>query len=340
MDNESSEKNKEAEMTEDNASANKEKKQKPKSFLETVREIDAAERKAALEEEAIAAAETAKREQQQRKAYESKLRQERIELMKLKQGVIGENEIQHEEEVKKTYTVWEKISNFFYHNKIIIILGVMFAALAVFLIHDYVTAERPDISSLFIAEDYDMSYYSGELTDKWSVYCPDHNGDKRQLAKLYYIPTGYGDNSRASMYLAQSDRTKLIGEFQSGSSVMIIGDKKAYQSIGMLEGGFYDCRELFPGDPYAEELGYRLAGTDFKELIGYEDMDDSQLYVSFRTPLKTMSMSEEKMQVNFDHAVSFWRDFIKEHRVDGLTLPETVEPEPLPDDDYYDYDEE
>lgn len=312
---------------------NNDKKQKSKSFIETIREIDAEDRKAALAEEALAAEEQAKKEEKSRREYEEKLRRERLELMKLKQGVISEEEIQTEKEPEKHYSLWDKISNFFYHNKAYVIVGVLFAALAAFLIHDYVTTERPDVQSMYIAADYDMSWYTSDLTELWSGYAEDHNGDGRVIAKMYYVPTGYADDSNASAYLAQSDRTKLLGEFQSGNTIIIIGDKDAYQSIGILENVFYDCRELFPDDPYAEELGYRLAGTDFKELIGRPDMDDSQLYVSFRKPMKTMGMSEEKMQVQFDHAVTFWRNFIAEHRVDGLELEPTADPEPLPD--YY-----
>lgn len=315
---------------------NEETKQKPKSFLETVREIEAEERKAALAEEAKAAEEKAKREESRRRAYEEKLRQEKLELMKLKQGMISEEEIEHEEEPQKTYTLGEKISNFFYHYKWHVIVGVMAAGLVFFLVRDYVTKERPDVEVMYIATDYDMSYYAGELTPLWSSYTDDYNGDGEQLAKLYYIPAGYENDDLTSMYLAQSDRTKLLGEFQSGTMVMVIGDKESYQSLGALEGVFYDCRELFPDDDYAEELGYRLAGTDLKELIGRPDMDDSQLYVSFRAPVKTMGMSEEKMQVNFDHAVAFWSNFISEHRIDGIELEPTAEPAPLPVNHYGD----
>lgn len=315
---------------------------RPKSFLDTVREIEAADRKAELEEEARIAEERAKRQAAQRKNYEEKLKQERLELIKLKQGVITEEELEKPPaEPERTYTAWEKISNFFYHNKWYVILGLLFAALAVFLINDYVTTERPDVQSLYIAPDYDMSYFSGELTPLWSDYAQDYNGDGKKIARLYYVPTGYANDTAASAYFAQSDRTKLMGEFQSGSSVMIIGNKYSFMSIGVLEGVFYDCRELFPDDPYAEELGYRIAGTDLMEMLGCDTVDDSQLYAAFRKPMKTMGMSQEKMQVNFDNAVAFWAEFLKEHRVDGLTLEPTEDPEPITDeyDEYEDTDE-
>lgn len=318
--------------------SNHKKTEKPRSFLQTVREIDAADRKAELAEEARIAEERAKREEKQRKAYEDKLRQDRIELMKLKQGVISEEDIETAPEEVRTYTVWEKIGNFVYHNKAFIIVGIMFLALVIFLVYDFIRKERPDVQSMYIAADYDMSYYSGELTQLWSKYCPDYNGDGEPLARLYYVPTGYADDTMASLYYAQGDRTKLIGEFQSGTVVMIIGDKDAYQSIGALEDVFADCREIFPDDPYAEEIGYRLAGTDFMDMLGADTVDDTDLYVSFRKPVDTMGMKKDKMQVNYDHAVEFWTNFLKEHRIDGLDLPPTPDVQPLPiDEDNYDF---
>ncbi|MGN0667243.1 MAG: hypothetical protein ACI4KF_12050 [Huintestinicola sp.] len=304
-----------------------EKKNKPKSFLETVREVDAAERKAKLDEEARIAAERAKREQEQRKAYEDKLRREKLELIKLKQGVISEEDIPKEEKEEKHYTIWQKIGNFFYHNKLYLLIGTCIASIVIFLVYDAVSREKPDITSMYIATDVNMEYYLSEATEKWADCIEDHNGDGKNIARMYYVPVGYADESVASLYYAQGDRTKLIAEFQSGDTIMIVGDKQSFAELGVLEGVFADAREIFPDDPYAEELGYRLAGTDFKELIGYPEMDDSQIYVCFRKPKKLMSTSEEHMTENYDKAVAFFTKFLETHRVEGRTLPETDEPE-------------
>ena len=161
------------------------KKQKSKSFMQTVREIDAEERRKELEEEARMNEERAKREEQRRKAYEEKLRKERLELIKLKQGVISEEDIPEEKVPEKKYSPWEKFTNFVYHNKAYLIVGALFIGLAAFLIQDLVTRERPDISAMYIASDYDMSYYSGQLTPLWSQYGEDVNGNGEKLVRLY-----------------------------------------------------------------------------------------------------------------------------------------------------------
>jgi len=302
-------------------------KKKEKGFLETVREIDEAERKAELEEETRREEERLRKEEEARKAYEERLKRERLELLKRKQGLI-EEPVETEKVPEKHYTVWERISNFVYHNNIYLIFGVATALLVGFLIYDTATTERPDISMFFIATDYNMELVSGNITEEWAEYCPDVNGDGKQIARLYYVPANYESNDTTSMSYAQSDRTKIFGEFQSGTTIIFIGTKQDFADLGVYDTGtMYDARELFPDDEYAEEIGYRLAGTDFAELLGYTDMEDEDLYVAFRKPQKTIGDSEETMQENFDIAVEFWREFLADHRIDGLELPETAEPD-------------
>lgn len=318
----------------DSPSSDEVKKPKQESLFEAARRKEAEARREAIAEEARAAEKIADEEAKARRSYEEKLKKERLELMKLKQGMISEDDIEKPKETVREYTIFEKIGNFFYHNKFGVIVGGLCAALIIFLVHDIVTTVRPDIQVIFMAEDFEMTYVADQLDPLWSVYGEDYNKDGKNLVKLYYIPANYHETDNATMMLAQSDRTKLFGEFQSGESIIVIGDKECYQAMGLLDGAFADMREIFPDDPYAEELGYRMAGTDIKALCGRPDMDDSQLYVSFRIPRKTMGMSEEKMQENYDHAMTFWKSFLADHRIDGLELEPTFDPEPLPEEDY------
>ncbi|MBR4223844.1 MAG: hypothetical protein IKR73_03440 [Oscillospiraceae bacterium] len=292
-------------------------------LLEKIEEHEKKQRSEELHRDAERSLQQAKEDEAIRREYEEKLRREKLELIKLKQGQIDEEDIEREPEPeKREYTLKEKISNFFYHYKFHVIAIAVCVFFIVFITVDQLQAERPDVQAMFIADDYNMTYLCDNIKECWSAYAPDVNHDRKGLAKLYYVPAGYTDMDSASLYLAQADRTKLIGEFQSGTTIMIIGNMKAYETLGVEEDVFVDARELFPGDEYAEEIGYRLSGTDFKEIIGYEDMDDSELYVSFRKPVKTFGMSEEKMQKNFDDAVALWRGYISEHRKAPATSDE------------------
>ncbi|MDE5861340.1 MAG: hypothetical protein K2H28_04020, partial [Ruminococcus sp.] len=71
------------------------------------------------------------RKRKKQEEYDKKIQAERLELIRLKQGVIEESETireEHPEEIK--LSVWRKIRNFFYHNKWWLFLAIFFVALA------------------------------------------------------------------------------------------------------------------------------------------------------------------------------------------------------------------
>ena len=70
----------------------KHKKEKGKSLLETMREIDAKEAEKEAEAEERRQALLAEREKKEKEEYAKKIQQDRIELMRLKQGVITESD--------------------------------------------------------------------------------------------------------------------------------------------------------------------------------------------------------------------------------------------------------
>mgnify|MGYP007029433467 CR=1 FL=1 len=83
------------------APTGKKKKEKGKSFLETMREIDAKEQQQEEAREAAMQAQLAEQEKREKEAYEKKIQQDRIELIRLKQGVITESDRIAEEHPEK-----------------------------------------------------------------------------------------------------------------------------------------------------------------------------------------------------------------------------------------------
>ena len=83
-----------------------------------------------------AEAERRERERQEEKERERRLAQERIELMKLKSGVIDESEssIKEEHDQIRELHGFEKVQNFFYHNKVWIIFTIFIIAVAAFIL--------------------------------------------------------------------------------------------------------------------------------------------------------------------------------------------------------------
>lgn len=282
---------------------------KGKSFMDVYREVNAREHAEELKREAELEAQRAERERRQRESYEAKLRQERLELLKLKQGVIAEEDVVYEKEPEKHYTVWQRIGNFFYHNKVYIIFGTLLAALAAFLIYDYVSTVRPDAVIMIIASDGEFNFITEDISEFLGQYCGDNNGDGKVSVRVSYLPAAPSEDS-VSMYYQQADQTKLMAEFQGTEAIMVMGDYEACEVLGITEGVLADLSEYFPDDENVTELGYMLSGTNFAKDISYEGLADN-IFLGFRQPKKgSFGTSEKDFQKNFDNAIELWRNYL------------------------------
>ena len=108
---------------------------------------------------------------------EEKLRQEKIELLKMKQGC-GEA-LEEQPRVIEKPRGFKKISNFFYHYKTVFIVALAAAALAAVFAVQFLVKEKADIT-VFVAYKQPNS----ELKEKYlniaamlEKYCPDFDGD-------------------------------------------------------------------------------------------------------------------------------------------------------------------
>lgn len=289
------------------------KKEKGRSFLDVYREINAKEEA----EEIARQKRLAEKEEKAREAYAEKLRQDRLELLKLKQGVISEEELPKEEKTEKHYTIWEKIGNFFYHNKMYIIFGTLFAALAIFLICDYLSTVYPDAAVMIVAADDEFNYITEDMEHVFERYCADYNGDGKVYVRVSYLPA---DSDEVSYY-DQAQRTKLVAEFQSGDSIIIIGDRSVCEAMGITEGVLADMREIYPDDENASELGYMLSGTNFGKDIGYEGLSD-ELFISFRIPKSGFGVNEKEFTQNYENALEIWDNYLKGNEINRQEIPE------------------
>lgn len=284
--------------------------------MDVYREVNAREHAEELKRESELAAEFADKERKARDSYAAKLRQDRLELLKLKQGVISEEDIPREEVSPKKYTIWQKIGNYFYHNKAYIIFGTMIAALAVFLVYDLVTTVRPDVAVMVIAEDPQFDFIMEDMERVFEQYCADCNGDGKIFVRVSYLPVNDTGN-----VLHDGDHTKLIGEFQGGDSIIVIADRESCGIIGIDGGVLADLGDTYPNDENVSDLGYMLSGTSFASDIGYEELADD-LFIGFRLPQAGFAISEEEFRRNYDNAVEMWTNYLNGNVVNP---PETAE---------------
>lgn len=287
------------------------------SVLENMRRINEKQRREELEAEAEREKERAEKERLERERYEKKLGRDRIELMKLKQGIISDEDIPHEAEPVKEYTAWEKIGNFFYHNKMPLIVGAVIVLLAVFLIRDVVTNKRPDVAIMIMASDTELDFRTGDIEKLLEPYCEDFNGDGEVYVRVSYLPAVYSDDN-LDAYFNQSAQTKLMAEFQSGDSIIVIADAGTCHTVGIdtvSENGnpvdpiLVDMRTIYPDDENCIELGYMLSGTSFAEDIKYTAMSDS-LFIGFRLPREALGVNMEKFTANYNNALKLWDNYL------------------------------
>lgn len=287
------------------------------SVLENMRRINEKQHREELEAEAEREKERAEKERLERERYEKKLGRDRIELMKLKQGIISDEDIPHEDEPVKEYTAWEKIGNFFYHNKMPLIVGAVIVLLAVFLIRDVVTNKKPDVSIMIMASDSELDFRTGDIEKLLEPYCEDFNGDGEVYVRVSYLPAVYSDDS-LDAYFNQSAQTKLMAEFQSGDSIIVIADADTCHTVGIdtvSENGnpvdpiLVDMRTIYPDDENCIELGYMLSGTDFADDIKYTAMSDS-LFIGFRLPREALGVNMEKFTANYNNALKLWDNYL------------------------------
>ncbi|MBQ8688679.1 MAG: hypothetical protein IJ512_09105 [Ruminococcus sp.] len=302
-------------------SSGKKKKNKGKSFLETVREIDEKERQREEELEERRQQILAERKKKEQEAYEKRIREERIELMRLKQGVITESEIIHEEkEEKPKLSFWKKIANFLYHSKWWLGITVFLVGVFGYMIIDYILQVRPDMIVMVLTDDPDLQLSSKALSEYFEQYVEDYNEDGKITVDIYPIPVT-SDISVGDYYTG--NMTKLSSQFQLADSIMVISDAVADETI-LADETLVNLEALFPDNKNVRGNGFYLRNTDFMEQIGSPDLVlDRDIYVGLRKVTKTFD-TEAEMQKNYDIAYGVLEQMMEDLPYERKTR--TIEP--------------
>lgn len=291
------------------------------SALESFRRLNEKARSEEIREESRLEAARAEKERAAREEYARKLAEERIELMKLKAGVISEDDIpQPPPEAVKKYTLKDKISNFFYHNKAYVIFFTALAALVIFLVYDYVTNERPDASMIIIVRNNEFVTRAQDIQTLLEPYCEDYNGDGLVYLRVSYLPAVMDSTAdTAELYYNQGEQTRLVAEFQTAESVMVITNDAVTEKLGLNENVFADLRDLYPGNEYVTEYGFMLNGTKIAEDIKFTAMP-GDLYLAFRKPRGALGINEKDFAENYENALKIWNNYLN-----GTPVSEDIE---------------
>lgn len=152
------------------------------------------------------------------------------ELLKLKQGLINENDSEIREtgyDVRMAQTASEKTKNFLWYHKAMIAGGIVLIILAVIIYLVFFVKKKPDIT-IYSVGNYAMSVRTN-FENTMAQYTPDFDGNgERNVTIEQAVPDEFlGD-------------TELFNEIQNGSSQIFIGPedemKSVYESFTSVSG--------------------------------------------------------------------------------------------------------
>lgn len=199
-------------------------------------------------------------------------RQERVELLKMKQGLIEDSEMIPESGYVKPPEVhgWAKVANFFYFNKAIIIISAVVVAILAIPVVQLITRERADLYVMAIAYDSksEIGWRTDDIEKTLEKYCPDFDGNGKIHVQVIYIDRSTRDQqSEYDDIQAQ----KLIGEFANAQAQMFITDEGFSEWIrgsGEIDAEAFKTFFLEQTDTVSEDMlfsecGVRLNHTEF-----------------------------------------------------------------------------
>ena len=245
-------------------------------------------------------------------------REERIELLKMKQGLIEESEIipQNERAEAPKLSGWKKFTNFFYHNRPFILLGAFFAFVATVLVVQLVTREKEDLYVLAIAfeEDSELGWRVDDLETALERYCPDFDGNGKVHVSINYIDRTSGQTGNQ---YDEAQIQKLSLEFMSATAQFIIADEKyltdwfggedensiPYEMVFLDQSGLCSEDMLYGG------VGVRAGKTGFAKEAKWESCPDNVVLL-VRSDRISGSDSAKKIAENRERSMTVLKNII------------------------------
>ena len=264
--------------------------------------------------------ERAKAERERERAREQQLAKERVELVKMKSGVIEHSDaISETPDTTRKAQGFEKVTNFFYHYKIPVIFAVAAIIAVVYMIYDSVTRKKPDMTVIMIANN-GLEFRTEELSDFFEKYVDDRNGDGEVYVQVIACPL----NPNSTDMSQTSNQAKALAQLQTAENLFMIVDSNTDPDF--LDVLYHEFPQDYSDNKYMTENGLSLNFKFFANEIKYESMP-YDVVLGMRAPIKTVQDSEEKMQENFDRDVKVFEaiadDLAKKAEETGDTGLET-----------------
>lgn len=247
---------------------------------------------------------------QKREEYAKELAEEKVDLIRLKQGVISDSDkVFREEEPEKHYSVWQRIGNWFYHSKWWLGIAAFIAILTAFLVYDYVTREDPDLRMLLLSDHNELYLKSEQLCDWLETMCEDYNADGEVFVQSVYIPVSKQSMENSGNY-STAYNSQLLIQFQTATCMLVLTDPDAEAYLSPAD-MFVDLAALYPDCPYIDGWKLKLDGTGFAEKFGMTEPLHEGSCLALRIPVENMNTLEENQEA-FDRAKALLDQIVAE----------------------------
>ena len=257
-------------------------------------------------------AEYNERKEQERKDYEKQLDNEKIELVKLKSGVIGESDIIKEEApevIKLSKKEW--IKNFWWHNKIIIILVVFAIAVVSYITYDSLSRVKPDIKVMMTVNN-GLVNRTEEVADYFERFCPDINGDGEVNVQILSAPLTEDTDDYVQI---QKYQEVYLANMQTGEIIFILTDDKTDADIysdNESDNLLSDVSPDFADNEFVTNKGLSLKGDYIEDVFKYHTNYPQNIYLGMRVPIKTLKDSKDDMKKNYDKAYEIFKSMAED----------------------------
>ncbi len=243
-----------------------------------------------LDEEVRAREEEAKADRAALAQLEKELQDKKIELTKLKMGVIEESDtIKEVHEETPELTLGKKIENVWYRSKWLILFVIFCLVAGGYIIYSQVTSEKADLTVLVVMDNNSLYARTDELEEFLEQYCDDLDGNGYKHVLVYNIVFSELEDVTSST----SAQAQLMTQLMTGDNILIISDGTTdFEVHDFTQDEGYD-------DDCMTEYGIVLNCALTREELRWEAMPD-QLYIGMREPAELTGTKLEVMQENFD----------------------------------------
>ncbi len=266
------------------------------------------EKRAQLEEQSLL-----ERELQRKadiKARNKQADKDRIELVKLKQGITDETET----ELIKEPPVIEKpkgkkaVENFFYHHKWHVIVITFFVIFIVAFAYDLLSKVDPDVR-IIVFSDNELADKTDELSKYFEQFAQDFNGDGKVYVEVSSIPI---TKTSGNAMMDLSNQTKLAAEIQSAEAMLFITDSEVdveYPPEGLFMSK-EELAELYSDNTSILDWGFTFDNDSLKEAVGIEIFPDN-MYLAIRYQTNVPGVSQKDFMKSWNNAKTFLDKYVE-----------------------------